>query len=187
MINGSAVHGVGIYVNQVHQAFLQVLSNTSNAKIITRNYPLPPTYKQETQTAKISAFIAALFCMIACCFIPASFAVFIVKEREVKAKHQQIISGVNIYAYWCSSFIWDILSYIPTALLIYVAMIAFDISAYTKGSSAFAVIYLLMLFGPSTAAMTYLLSFLFVNHSTAQVVVMFFNFFTGLCLVVVSL
>ena len=187
MVNGSAIHGVGIYVNQVHQAFLQVLANSSQAGITARNYPLPSTFKQQTQTATVSAFIVALFCMIACCFIPASFAVFIVKEREVKAKHQQIISGVSIYSYWCSSYAWDIVSYLPTALLIYLAMLAYQVKAYTEGSGAGATIALFLLFGPSSAAMTYLLSFLFVSHSTAQVVVMFFNFITGLCLMVTSL
>ena len=174
-------------MNQVHEAFFQVLTNSSTARITTHNYPLPPTFKQNTQTATISAFIVALFCMIACCFIPASFAVFIVKEREVKAKHQQIISGVSIYAYWCSSYLWDIVSYMPTAFLIYMAMLAYQVKAYTEGSGAAAIVSLFLLFGPSTAAMTYLLSFLFVSHSTAQVVVMFFNFITGLCLMIVSL
>jgi len=187
MVNGSAIHGVGIYVNQVHQAFLQVLTGSSSATITTRNFPLPTTFKQSTQTATVSAFIVSLFCMIACCFIPASFAVFVVKEREVKAKHQQIISGVSIYAYWCSTYIWDTVSYLPTALLIYASMFAFSVTAYTEGSGGGAVFTLLLLFGPSTAAMTYLLSFLFVSHSTAQVVVMFFNFITGLCLMIVSL
>lgn len=187
MVNGSSVHGVGIYVNQVHQAFLQVLANNPGATIKAHNYPLPPTYQQGTKTATISAFIVSLFCMIACCFIPASFAVFIVKEREVKAKHQQIISGVSIYAYWCSSFVWDIVSYLPTALLIYAAMFAFQVSSYTTGTASGAVIGLFILFGPASAALTYLLSFLFVSHSTAQVAVMFFNFITGLCLMIVSL
>ena len=187
MVNGSADHGVGVYVNQVHQAFLQVLTNTNTAKITTRNYPLPPTFKQQKQTALISAFIVALFCMIACCLIPASLVVFIVKEREVKAKHQQIISGVSIYAYWCSSFLWDIVSYVPTAFLIYMAMLAFQVKAYTEGSAVSAIVTLFLMFGPSSVAMTYLLSFLFASHSTAQVAVMFFNFTTGLCLMAVSL
>ena len=36
------------------------------------------------------AFIAVLFIEIAFSFIPASFAVFVVKEREINAKHQQV-------------------------------------------------------------------------------------------------
>jgi len=36
------------------------------------------------------AFTAVLFVVIAFSFIPASFAVFVVKEREINAKHQQV-------------------------------------------------------------------------------------------------
>jgi ATP-binding cassette subfamily A (ABC1) protein 3 len=36
------------------------------------------------------SFTAVLFVIIAFSFIPASFAVFVVKEREINAKHQQV-------------------------------------------------------------------------------------------------
>ena len=186
LVNGSSLHGAGMYVNQVHQSFLQVMSGISTAKIVAHNYPLPQTYKQENQSAAIDAFVVSLFAMIAMCFIPASFAVFVVKEREVKAKHQQVISGVSIYAYWISTYLWDVVSYLPTALLIIAIMYAYGIDAYTEGPAASAIVVLVLLYGPATAAITYMISFLFVSHSTAQVAVMFFNFITGLCLMVVS-
>ena len=187
MVNGSAVHGVGIYINLVHQSFFQVLTNNSQAKITVHNYPLPQTYKQQNEEASISAFIVALFSMIAFCFIPVSFVLFVVREKEVKAKHQQIVSGVSINAFWVSTMVWDILSYLPTALLVYSSFYMYSIDNYTKGSSVIATLSLFFLFGPSAAAQTYLISFFFNSHSSAQVFVMFFNFFTGLCFTVVSL
>lgn len=42
------------------------------------------------------------------------------------------------------------------------------------------------LFGPAAASFTYLTSFVFKSHSTAQLVIMFGNFLTGLCLMIVS-
>eukprot|EP01038_Epipyxis_sp_PR26KG_P005748 gene5748-7937_t len=186
MVNSSAMHGVGLYANQVHTAFLQLLSGVSSATITIRNFPLPRTVSEDSQANQLSAFVVALFCMIAFCFIPASFATFIVKEREVKAKHQQVISGVSIYAYWLSTYTWDIISYLPTAALVIAVMYAYDISSYTEGVGAGATAGLIILFGPAIAAQTYLISFLFVSHSTAQIAVMFFNFVTGLCLMVTS-
>mmetsp|Transcript_62430 Transcript_62430/g.122842 ORF Transcript_62430/g.122842 Transcript_62430/m.122842 type:complete len:2323 (-) Transcript_62430:80-7048(-) len=186
MVNGSAIHGVGVYVNLIHQAFLQVVTGTSTATITARNYPLPETYKQKNEAATADAFVVALFAMIAFCFIPASFAVFIVKEREVKAKHQQVISGVSIYAYWISTYLWDVVSYLPTAGLVILVVFAYGVTAYTTGAGSTAFALLLLLYGPATAAFTYLTTFVFSSHSTAQIVVMFTNFITGLCLVVVS-
>jgi ATP-binding cassette subfamily A (ABC1) protein 3 len=140
----------------------------------------------QTQAAAGDAFVVSLFTMIAFCFIPASFGVFVVREREVKAKHQQIISGVSLSAYWTSTFVWDTLSYLPTGLLVLGIIHAYGIEAYTMGDGAGAVVAILLLFGPSVAAFTYWTSFVFTSHSTAQVMIMFFNFITGLCLGIVS-
>lgn len=30
------------------------------------------------------------------CYVPAAFAAFVVREREVNAKHQQTLSGVSL-------------------------------------------------------------------------------------------
>lgn len=186
LVNSSAVHGPGIFVNLVHEAFLQVMTGNGGARIVTRNYPLPRTWSQDNNSASIDAFTAALFFMIAFCFIPASYVSFIVKEREIKAKHQQIISGVSIYSYWCSSWFWDVISYIPTVMLVLGVVFAFGIDSFTKNEGALATFLLFMLFGPAVASFTYLGSFLFASHSTAQLVVMFANFLTGLCLMIVS-
>ncbi len=141
---------------------------------------------QDNNQASLDAFTAALFFMIAFCFIPASYVTFIVKEKEVKAKHQQIISGVSIYAYWCSTWVWDVVSYLPTVVLIICIIFAFGVDSYTKNEGAGATFLLFLLFGPAVASFTYMLSFLFKSHSTAQLAIMFLNFLTGLCLMVVS-
>eukprot|EP00599_Poterioochromonas_sp_BG-1_P016760 CAMPEP_0173165656 /NCGR_PEP_ID=MMETSP1105-20130129/21518_1 /TAXON_ID=2985 /ORGANISM="Ochromonas sp., Strain BG-1" /LENGTH=1579 /DNA_ID=CAMNT_0014086689 /DNA_START=11 /DNA_END=4746 /DNA_ORIENTATION=+ len=186
LVNASALHGPGVFMSLVHQSYLQAITGKSTASITAHNHPLPQTYKQKNQSASIDAFVVSLFVMIAFCFIPASFTVFVVKEREVKAKHQQVISGVSIYAYWMSTYLWDTISYLPTAALVIAIMYAYKIDAYTKGDAAGAVVALLLLYGPATAGMSYLLSYFFSSHSTAQVAVMFFNFITGLCLMVVA-
>ena len=163
LLNGSAVHGVGTYVNLVHQAYLQVVSGIPDAKITVHNYPLPETYKQKNNAATADAFVVALFAMIAFCFVPASFAVFVVKEREVKAKHQQVISGVSIYAYWLSTYLWDIVSYLPTAGLVILIMYIYGVGAYTTSQAGTAFALLFVLYGPATAAFTYLISFIFAR------------------------
>ncbi|CAM8906905.1 unnamed protein product [Rhodiola kirilowii] len=53
------------------------------------------TKSQHMQRHDLNAFSAAVIANIAFSFIAASFPVSLVKEREVKAKHQQLISGVR--------------------------------------------------------------------------------------------
>ncbi len=173
-------------MNEVHQSFLQAITGNSKATIVAHNYPLPETYEEQNIHEIGNGFVAATFIMIAFCFIPASFASFVVKEREVHAKHQQIISGVGLSAYWLSTWTWDVLSYIPTAVLVIAMMWAFQIGAYTTNSGGSAVVAVLFLFGPAASAFTYIISFAFSSHTTAQTLVMFLNFLTGLCCMIVS-
>ncbi len=170
----------------MHESFLRVLTGNPSASITVHNFPLPLTFVQKNAAASTNAFVASLFCMIAFCFVPASFATFVVKEREVKAKHQQIISGVSIYAYWCSTWVWDTVSFMPTAGLVIAVVWAYNIESYTVGNAGGAFALLIILFGPAVASFTYLLSYLFTSHSSAQIIIMFFNFMTGLCLMVIS-
>jgi len=41
---------------------------------------------------------------------------YIVKERECNAKHQQIVSGVSLGAYWFSNFLVDYAKYLIPAM-----------------------------------------------------------------------
>ena len=42
-------------------------------------------------------------------FIPTSIVPFITKERENKVKHQHMMSGVSLIAYWFSNIVWDLI------------------------------------------------------------------------------
>lgn len=53
---------------------------------------------------------------IALSFKFASIVSFIVKEREDKSKHQQIVSGMNIASYWIGNYIYDFLLYLVVAI-----------------------------------------------------------------------
>lgn len=71
----------------------------ADSSITTTTHPLPLTARERAIIATASAFFAVLLITIAFAFVPASFVSFLVKEREVNAKHQQLISGVSILAY----------------------------------------------------------------------------------------
>ena len=60
----------GVYVNEVHQAYLQVLAGLPQASITTHNYPLPMTYSEQQFKAAGDAVVTSTFLMIAFCFVP---------------------------------------------------------------------------------------------------------------------
>ena len=121
-------------------------------------------------------------------YVPAAFATFIVREREVKAKHQQLVSGVSIPAYWLAAFLWDNLSYQLTVWMIVILISIFPNTQPLSGLNAIGpTIGLLILFGGAISGFTYLLSFLFSTPSGAQIATIFLVFILGLILTIIGL
>ena len=110
----------------------------------------------------------------------------VVRERETGAKHQQLISGVSLPAYWLATYLWDAVSYLIPSGLSILMFVAFGVEAYTTGESLTATALLFLLYGPAVAAQTYCFSYLFKSHSTAQNIVLLFNFLSGLALMITS-
>lgn len=59
---------------------------------------------------RIVDVLVAICVVFALSFVPASFVVYLVCERECKAKHLHLVSGVRPYIYWLSTYVWDLVS-----------------------------------------------------------------------------
>ena len=68
-------------------------------KYAVHNHPLPLTEREELRVKLVLAVLSALFVLIPFCYIPASAAVFVVKERASKAQHLQLVSGASACYY----------------------------------------------------------------------------------------
>jgi hypothetical protein len=175
--NTTFKHGGPTFVNVFNSEILRTTSGVPDARITVRSHPLPFTIRQANLISSIFNFGAAIIIVIAYSFIPASQVQFIVREREVNAKYQQIISGVSLPAYWLANYVYDVCWYaIPGALA--VALIAaFDIREWIAMDEqrAAAVIGIFALYGLSVTSSTYLLSWCFSSYSTASNVVLMLN------------
>ncbi|XP_077241690.1 ATP-binding cassette A1 isoform X2 [Tasmannia lanceolata] len=184
--NSTCQHAAPTYINVMNNAILRLATGNDDMIIHTRNHPLPMTRTQHSQHHDLDAFSAAIIVSISFSFIPASFAVAIVKEREVKAKHQQLISGVSILSYWLSTYIWDFISFLfPTSFAIILFYI-FGLDQFIGSDCFLPTIAMFLEYGLASAASTYCLTFFFSDHSIAQNVVLLVHFFTGLILMVMS-
>ncbi|CAN6443979.1 unnamed protein product [Victoria cruziana] len=184
--NCSCQHAAPTYISVVNSAILKLAVNDKNMVIHTRNHPLPMTATQRSQHHDLDAFSAAIIINIAFSFIPSSFAVAIVKEREVKAKHQQLISGVSILSYWISIYIWDFISFLFPTFLAVLLFAMFGLDQFIGVGCLWPTIFLFLEYGLAVAASTYCLTFFFTDHSVAQNVVLLVHFFSGLILMVIS-
>ncbi|XWS56284.1 hypothetical protein CRYUN_Cryun09bG0072800 [Craigia yunnanensis] len=183
--NCSCQHAAPTFINLMNSAILRLASNDKNMTIRTRNHPLPMTKSQRLQHHDLDAFSAAIIVNIAFSFIPASFAVPLVKEREVKAKHQQLISGVSVISYWVSTYIWDFISFLFPSTFAIILFYVFGLDQFI-GRGFLPTIIMFLEYGLAIAASTYCLTFFFSDHTMAQNVVLLIHFFTGLILMVIS-
>lgn len=55
--------------------------------------------------------LIAIFIITAMSFVPASFVLYLVNERTIRAKHLQSMAGLQPAIYWAANFAWDITNY----------------------------------------------------------------------------
>jgi ATP-binding cassette subfamily A (ABC1) protein 3 len=88
--NTTALHATPVFINLVNSALLSWTTGSPAATITVNSQPFEITARLKGIINDYISLTAVLFIIIAFSFIPASFAVFVVKEREVNAKHQQV-------------------------------------------------------------------------------------------------
>jgi len=92
---------------------------------------------------------------------------YLLVERISGLKHLQVISGMNLKAYWIGNFIFD---YVKMQLTVGITLALFF--GYNLGISAAWVTYLVLPFG--LIPNCYFISYLFTVDSAAQTFTMFY-------------
>lgn len=168
-----------VLLNQMNQAILRRVSNNPTATITARLAPFPQTVQELTIDDLISGYVGAFVFSIALAFIPASIISFIVKEREVNIKHQQLVSGVSVLAYWFSNWLLDIVKHVIPAVLSALMVLAFSISSMTEDGNYGAIWAFFFLYGWAIIPFSYLCSFMFKVPGSAMMVTFFLNLLVG--------
>ncbi len=92
-------------------------------------------------------------------------------------KHQQLISGLNIPAYWLSTFVFDYLTYLCVVVMALILLKLFNMNAFIEGKKFPATVILFLLYGFAVAPFTYFMSFFFHSHTIGLIVVYILSFF----------
>jgi len=190
--NSSSAHAVAAF-NQAYMEnrFKQCLGETRSSKtrLVSINHPLPLTAKQSLEIKVMLSVLAGLFILIPFCYIPATFIVFLVKERVCKSKHLQLVSGVNMSAYWTATYLWDLTLYFVLTMCILCVFLMYGSSAdvFVGSKDAFLCTFALIFgYGVSALPFSYLLSRMFENSSTAQISVAGIGWLTGFVTVIAN-
>lgn len=62
--------------------------------------------------------------------VSSFYVLFYVKERVCKSKHIQFVSGVNVFTFWSSAYICDLITFLTTILLVIIALSCFQEDGY---------------------------------------------------------
>jgi ATP-binding cassette subfamily A (ABC1) protein 1 len=168
-VNSTAVHGGPIFTNLMATASLRMI-RSSNPSVSITSHPLPLTAYQKANLLVTKSFTVVQVVMLALAFVSPAFMNFVVRERESSAKHQQLISGVSIPAYWVANLAFDISTFIVPAFLALVTLKAFNAGPIItmETSNAAAVVVLLIAYGFAGTTSTYAFSHIFTSPASAS-------------------
>ncbi|XP_022097183.1 ATP-binding cassette sub-family A member 1-like isoform X2 [Acanthaster planci] len=151
--------------------------------ITTYNYPINLT-SDELQDIIMKelpiSMSTAIFVVFALAFVPASFVVFLVTERESKSKHLQFVSGISPTTYWVSTLLWDLMNFLIPVVLTILVFRCFSQKAYIGTEALPATILLLLMYGWAITPMSYPASFYFSTPSTAYLSMACANMLIGI-------
>jgi ABC-type multidrug transport system ATPase subunit len=184
--NSTARDAVPVFYHELNNQLLRASLGseklgTSSVKVGNQPFPITASQKDLTDTT------TSLFLALGFAFIPASYGAFVVLERETGCKHLQMISGVNFISYWLATWLWDMLNYIVPAAASVLLIMAFGIESLTKGATICWTLLAIMGYGVSCTSFTYMLSYLFESHTSAQNLLLVIYLFTGGILEIVAI
>lgn len=141
----------------------------------------PFVITQELEARKAGGDIV-IYIVLAVVFIPGMVAGFMVYERETEVKHQQIVSGVFLSAYWLGNFLLDYAKYMLFAIFAPIIIIWLDAQVMIENGNLTYFICTVFLLGFALIAYAYLCSFFFKNPSASQIFLFLTSFISGFVL-----
>jgi hypothetical protein len=136
------------------------------------NSPFPLTYEEEDDKKSRNGISLVFFISIALSLIPANFITIILREKENKSKHLQMLSGTSITIYWLNNYIFEFIKYYVVVGICLIILFIFNF--YEKYLS---IIYLF--YGPALISFTYVISYFFETEGTGQIAILLINLFVG--------
>ncbi|XP_046356645.2 phospholipid-transporting ATPase ABCA3-like isoform X2 [Haliotis rufescens] len=183
IFNGQPYHGQPIALSFMMNAILKHFTSQDHS-ITTINNPLPLDDKEtsdEIEGLALTLGFSIAFCLLfGMAFLTSSFVYFLIKERQVGAKHLQIVSGVGPFVFWLSNLAWDYINYLIPSLLLLVVFAGFQSPAYTEDGRLGIVFLVLLVYGLAVLPFMYALQNMFKSPPTGVVVIIILNIITGL-------
>jgi len=183
LFNNQGFHAAAISLNAFANALLRRVVGLRNISLLAVNHPMPQTVNDvinDEMRQSLNGFMISVDVQFGMSFLAASFVLFLIRERSVKSKHCQFVSGAGTMTFWCATFVWDVINYLAPCAGILIAFKAFDIQAYVGDSRSADVLLLMLLYAWAVLPMMYGLSLFFTVPSSGLVWLTMFNIISGI-------
>ncbi|XP_050311852.1 phospholipid-transporting ATPase ABCA3 isoform X2 [Anthonomus grandis grandis] len=169
---------LGLAMNTVHR----IRTNCSDCGIDFVNHPMP-----FMAATKIKALLSGanlgyqvgfnLAFSMAC--VGCYFLLFVVKERTTNSKHLQFVSGIKVYIFWLTTFLWDFIVYVPTVILMLLVLLCFQEDGFKSASDIGRLFVILIYFGWCMLPFMYIAGFFFKVPASGYGIMAIICLFTG--------
>ena len=178
--NFTGLHAAPLFSALITDATVRTFN--SKAGVNTQIHPLPLTAQEQSVSNSFSLSTLIDFILFGIAFCPSAFIGFVVGEKQVKSKYQQMVSGVSIPAYWLTTWVWDNANYWITMWMIIIIIVSDtnNTKNLTDGDAMGVTIGVFILFGMAATSFCYLMSFMFRQAAFAQVAGVFAFLLSGL-------
>jgi hypothetical protein len=142
------------------------------SEISVFNSPFPTSYKEKKNKKSRNGFSLVFFTSIAFALIPSNIITSILKEKENKLKHLQILSGLSLFSYWLNNYIFELLKYIIISIGSYIILVLLEFDDKY-------LITLYILYGLAMLSFTYCTSYFINNEGHGQTITLLINLLFG--------
>jgi ATP-binding cassette, subfamily A (ABC1), member 3 len=168
-LNMTNQDAAGLYPQFMYEAILKKATGNPDFNFKVRSTPFPSTNALKERKTGTDAGSIIFTCAITYSMILTTICGFCVAERVNRLKHIQVISGVQLGAYWTANFVID---YLRMMFSVAVTLACFAMAGFNWTSAW--VTFCLFPFG--TIPFTYVTSFMFSGEASAATVTIFINF-----------
>ncbi|KAJ6632964.1 Phospholipid-transporting ATPase ABCA3, partial [Pseudolycoriella hygida] len=146
--NNQPFHAAPLSVSLAHNAVIRAHLGTDHG-ITVYNEPLP--YSVDSRITFLHSggtmgFQIAVNTGFAMAFVASFYVVSYIKERMVRSKLLQFVSGANVLTFWLTAYLWDMLTFLVTVVLMIIAFGIFQEDGWSTPAELSRVLLILFAF-----------------------------------------
>ncbi|XP_060028826.1 phospholipid-transporting ATPase ABCA3-like isoform X2 [Erinaceus europaeus] len=177
--NNQAYHSPPLALAMVDNILFKSVSGP-DASLTISNKPQPRSETNDHIDMNTDGHQVAFNIHFGMAFLISGFCLLTVTERVSKAKHIQFVSGVYVSVYWLSALLWDLIVFFISCCLLLGVFKYCHFDIFLKDYHFLDTLLIFTLYGFSAIPLMYLLSFLFSKSTSAYIMLVLFNYFSGI-------